>query len=65
MSSNAQAFLNEAIEHSQKKTKPMHFCVKPKDYEKLDILCKHFEIKKVDWLEAMIKQSYNAYLEDK
>lgn len=60
-----QDFLDEAIKHSQKKTRAVHFCIKPKDYEKLDELCKHFELKKVDWLEAMIKQSYNAYLEDK
>ena len=60
-----KGFLKEAVNHSEKKTSGVHFCIKPVDYEKLNLVCKHFEISKVEWLEAMIKQSFEAYLEDK
>ena len=65
MTHPAKDFLEEAIKHSQKKTSGVHFCIKPVDYEKLNLVCEHFGLTKVDWFEAMIKQSFEAYLEDK
>jgi len=56
--------IKKVSESVERKSRAVHFTVKPTDFNKLDVLCKHFGLSKIEWLEAMIEQSFEAYLED-